>query len=137
MKKVGFIPDLSPYARPTRSRAVLVKCSIELPKRRPVVPYTVYIGEGGSGAERIRLGRETLFERVWAEPVSSLAREWAISGPGLKKACARMSIPVPPRGYWAKVAGGQRPKRPALPKLRAGEAEESVVTLRNPERKLT
>jgi hypothetical protein len=30
-----------------------------------------------------------------------------ISGRGLGKMCARLNIPVPPRGYWAKLAVGK------------------------------
>ncbi len=54
----------------------------------------------------------TLFERVWSQPVASLAAEWGLSGPGLKKVCRRLQIPVPPRGYWAKLKAGHREARP-------------------------
>lgn len=36
--------------------------------------------------------------------MSTLAIEFGISDRGLAKVCGRHRIPVPPRGYWAKVA---------------------------------
>ena len=44
--------------------------------------------------------------------MSTLAIEFGISDRGLAKVCGRHRIPVPPRGYWAKVAAGERPKVP-------------------------
>jgi hypothetical protein len=117
-------------ARPTRSREVLAKFGVELPKPPPWIPKVVWIGgfRYGEGPE-VRLTREALFERVWTEPVDKLARSWGLSGPGLSKACRRLRIPLPPRGYWAKLAAGRRPRRPALPALEPGEAEEIVIPL--------
>lgn len=36
-------------------------------------------------------------------------------------------VPLPPRGYWAKRDAGQQVRRPKLPGLRMGEADESVI----------
>src|SRR5262249_30068356 len=52
------------------------------------------------------LSRDELYRRVWANPVGSVARELGISGRGLAKICTRFELPVPPRGYWAKLAAG-------------------------------
>jgi len=41
-------------------------------------------------------------------PLGSVARELGISGRGLARICARFEIPVPPRGYWAKLGAGKR-----------------------------
>ena len=60
-------------------------------------------------------------------PVDGLAEEWGLSGRGLAKACRRLSVPVPPRGCWARVAAGRRVRRPKLSLLPPGEAEEVVV----------
>ena len=45
----------------------------------------------------------------------------------LSKACLRLQVPVPPRGYWAKLEAGKKVPRPKLPALQAGEAEEIVI----------
>lgn len=54
-----------------------------------------------------RMTREELYVRVWSEPLTQLADQWGISDVGLAKVCRRANIPVPGRGYWAKVAAGQ------------------------------
>ena len=73
------------------------------------------------------MDRAALFERVWFEPVENLARTWGLSGRGLSKACQRLQIPVPPRGFWARVQHGQKLRRPRLPELQPGDAEEIVI----------
>lgn len=59
--------------------------------------------------------RSELYEKVWAKPMVRLARELGISDVGLAKACRRHSVPVPPRGYWAKLQAGQTPPKTPLP----------------------
>lgn len=49
------------------------------------------------------LSRQELYDLVWSEPKSSLARRLGISDVGLAKACRRAHIPVPGLGYWAKL----------------------------------
>jgi hypothetical protein len=143
MKKVGLIPataqDRSAFdrARPARAREMLEKVGIEQPRPRAEKPvaylrYTERIREWRDGRE-LRLDREVLFERVWAVPVEKLAKEWGLSGRGLAKACRRLHIPVPPRGYWARVAAGQRLRRPRLPSLPPGQAEEIVIYVPRPQ----
>jgi hypothetical protein len=153
MKEVGFIPtsedEASRFRRsrqppPTRSREVLKKFGVEAkePKRsvaarsdsRPdsrrtarSLPHTVRIGPRRRDGREIRLDRAALFECVWSEPVSTLADKWGLSDRGLAKACRRLNVPVPGRGHWAKIQAGKRVRRPALPKLPEGEADEIVV----------
>ncbi len=50
--------------------------------------------------------------------MTALAQELGISDRGLAKICSRHRIPVPPRGYWAKVAAGEQPKVPPFLELR-------------------
>jgi hypothetical protein len=66
----------------------------------------------------IELSREELYERVWSEPAAALATEFGISDRGMGKVCARFEIPVPPRGYWQRLATGQRLKKTPLPRLK-------------------
>lgn len=61
--------------------------------------------------------RSELYARVWTMPITRLADELGISNVGLAKACRRHAVPVPPRGYWAKLKAGQEPPRTALPTL--------------------
>ena len=64
--------------------------------------------------------RRQLYERVWSEPMTTLAKSLAISGVGLAKACRRGDVPVPPRGYWARLNAGQRVARTPLPRRAPG-----------------
>lgn len=66
------------------------------------------------------ISREDLYERVWSTPVSHLAAELGVSGPGLKKICDRLQVPVPPRGYWARKEAGQYVIQPRLLKAKPG-----------------
>lgn len=138
MKKVGFIPAPSDESkglyqpRPTRSREVLAKCGIVLPKPVPRLPYIVEIGKWKSNEREIRLTRAELFERVWSEPVEKLAKEWGLSDRGLGKACRRLQIPVPSRGFWAKLQHEKRMRRPRLPDVKPGEAEQVLIHVPTP-----
>lgn len=67
-----------------------------------------------------RVHRDTLYSEVWLTPMVSLAPKYGVSAVFLARVCARLDIPCPPRGYWAKKQSGQRPKIPPLPKLKAG-----------------
>jgi hypothetical protein len=73
------------------------------------------------------LTREELYAQVWAEPMTSLAQRYGLSDRGLAKVCTRMGIPVPGRGYWARVQSGQVPLQAKLPKIKA--RQKAVVNL--------
>lgn len=77
------------------------------------------------------MNRAELFERVWSEPVSKIAARWGLSGPGLGKACRRLQIPLPPRGYWAKLKAGRKLRRPKLRSLPQGQAEQILIDVRS------
>jgi hypothetical protein len=74
-----------------------------------------------NGDQQFELTREELYELVWAEPIMKLAGQYGLSDRGLAKICDRMGIPVPGRGYWAKVQSGQSPPQPKLPKIKTGQ----------------
>jgi hypothetical protein len=65
------------------------------------------------------ISREDLYALVWSEPISRLSRRFGLSDVGLAKACTRMMIPVPGRGYWAKKDVGRAPRPTRLPTLPA------------------
>lgn len=55
--------------------------------------------------------REKLYEEIWMEPVTKIAKRHLISDVGLRKICQCLEIPLPPRGYWAKLAAGSSATR--------------------------
>ena len=63
------------------------------------------------------IDRQTLYEEVWSEPVSIVAPRYGLSDVGLAKICRSLAIPLPSRGYWAKVKAGRIMKRAPLPKV--------------------
>jgi hypothetical protein len=134
MKKIGFIPPSNDdprhfsQLRPTRSREVLKKFGVELPKLPPPPPpMYVTVGPWRPDGKEVKMGRAQLFDRVWSEPVAILAAKWGISGPGLKKVCRKLEIPVPPRGYWAKLKAQHRVRRPNLPGLLTNQEPEIIL----------
>ena len=70
----------------------------------------------------IRYGRAKLYEEVWIEAVTNVAKRYGISDVALRKICKKLAVPMPPLGYWARVAAGRKPATPALPKY-SGPAE--------------
>jgi hypothetical protein len=68
--------------------------------------------------QRPSFDRAVLYEQVWARPVQAVAKDYGMSGRGLAKTCSRLRVPVPPRGYWARVQNGHKERKPPLPRLR-------------------
>ncbi|MGE8165960.1 hypothetical protein ACQKRQ_38195 [Paraburkholderia sp. NPDC080076] len=77
--------------------------------------------------------RQQLYDLVWSEPMTTLAKSLAISGVGLAKACRRGDIPVPPRGYWARVNAGQRIARTPLPRRGPGASDRVAMGTGRPQ----
>ena len=82
--------------------------------------------------EQIEITRDDLYQQVWEEPVSKIAPRYGISDVGLKKICVKLNVPVPPRGYWAKLANGKTPRKRALPKIGKGEPTSIKIAKRKP-----
>ena len=60
------------------------------------------------------ISREELFALIWEKPTVEVARDMGISDVAVAKLCARLQVPKPPRGYWARIEAGQAPRRPPL-----------------------
>ncbi len=75
----------------------------------------------------VRLTRQELYEKMWLQPAIALAEEFGISGRGLGKICSRFEIPVPPRGYWAKLAAGKHVTRGPLPTAKSDIPSEILI----------
>jgi hypothetical protein len=64
--------------------------------------------------------REALYEEVWSAPATIVSPRYGLSDAGLLKVCKRLQIPVPGRGYWARVQAGRSVRKPPLPALASG-----------------
>lgn len=56
--------------------------------------------------------REKLYEEVCSEAVVKVAKRYGVSDVALRKVCVKLSVPLPPLGYWAKLAHGKATQRP-------------------------
>lgn len=71
--------------------------------------------------------RNELYAQVWDAPVSAVARRYGVSDVALAKACRRLGVPLPGRGYWAKERADKAPPRPSLPPQPKGAPLEIPV----------
>ena len=71
---------------------------------------TVINPNGQNTYDRIKL-----YQEVWEQPVSKVALKYGVSDVMIHKVCKVLNVPVPPRGYWAKVQAGQNVNKEPLP----------------------
>src|SRR6185312_3983874 len=79
--------------------------------------------------DRLTLTRQELYELAWSKPMVELARDFGISDVALAKRCRTLRIPVPGRGYWARVDAGQAPRRPALQEHKPSWRDHHALTV--------
>jgi len=73
--------------------------------------------------EQVTLNRKELYDLVWAEPLSRLAKKYKISDNGLRKICKSMIIPIPAMGHWQKIQYGKQVIVTRLPAKYEGKDE--------------
>jgi hypothetical protein len=74
------------------------------------------------------LSRDELYSQIWTTPMIQLAAQYGITGTGLAKICARLNVPCPPRGYWAKKAVGKPVVQYRLPEPEADTPLQVTIT---------
>jgi hypothetical protein len=57
-------------------------------------------------ADPLTLSRQDLYELAWSKPMVELAQDFGISDVALAKRLRKLGIPVPGRGYWARIDAG-------------------------------
>lgn len=75
------------------------------------------------------LTRQELYEMVWKEPRSRIAKRFGIKDTTLKQTCERMHIPLPENGYWSKLKFGKPVVVVKLPDNYDGDNEVSIDSL--------
>lgn len=71
--------------------------------------------------------RQALYDLLWSKPKTAVATEFGLSDVGLGKICRAANIPIPTRGYWARVTTGQKTSRHPLPKRGLGQTDEVMI----------
>jgi len=77
--------------------------------------------------ENIELTRKELYDLVWENPLSKLAKKYSLSDNGLRKVCKKLDIPLPKNGYWQKI---QYNKKVSKEKLPVNNTVENSITLK-------
>lgn len=79
--------------------------------------------------EKTTFERQKLFEEVWIAPITKLAKTYGVSDVWLRKICVALDVPLPPRGYWAKLAAGKAIPKPALHETSVPTTYERVMNV--------
>jgi hypothetical protein len=62
-----------------------------------------------------RVERQVLYDQVWSQPMTKLAKEYGISDVALAKICKKLDVPYPCRGYWRRKETGKKVEHLPLP----------------------
>lgn len=61
------------------------------------------------------VSRQALYDQIWAQPMTKVAKEYGISNVALAKICKKLNVPCPWRGYWRRKETGKAVKQLTLP----------------------
>lgn len=59
--------------------------------------------------------RQKLYEEVWIEPITEVAKSYHVSDSAIRKVCKSLSIPTPPPDYWSKTRTDGKNRIPNFP----------------------
>lgn len=79
--------------------------------------------------KRTSFERQKLFDEIWATPVKTLAKGYGMSDVGLRKICLTLDVPMPPRGYWAKLSAGKSIPKPLLRETTVPTTYERIINV--------
>jgi hypothetical protein len=77
--------------------------------------------------ETIEITRKELYDLVWENPLSKLAKKYNLSDNGLRKVCKKLDIPLPKNGHWQKI---QFNKKVIKEKLPSNNTVDASITLK-------
>ncbi len=53
--------------------------------------------------DKIIFTQQQLYDAVWSEPISALAKKHNVFDYEIRKACVTLEVPLPKSDYWVKV----------------------------------
>ncbi len=89
------------------------------------VPLKVYIKSPSATGIN---GRDILYAEVWENPPSVVAKKYGTTNWSIRNMCKKMDVPLPDRGYWAKVKAGKPIEKAPLPKIKKVADENKPKT---------
>ena len=75
--------------------------------------------------------RDTLYEDIWNEPITKVAKKYGVSNVAIHKACKALNIPKPPAGYWRKIETGHKVPKIPLPPIDGTTQKDSIMSFEN------
>lgn len=91
----------------------------------------------------IEFNRNKLYEEVWKEPATKVAKTYGVPYGFLRKTCEELKVPLPSSGHWSRVKFGKNVKVPPLPNFTGEETisveykKPSPITVQRIEKPLT
>jgi len=76
--------------------------------------------------------REELYKDVWEQPLTKLQTKYGVSNVAIGKACRKLKVPLPGRGYWARFAAGHKVKKIPLPEFKEAPVVHRMKTEATP-----
>lgn len=119
IETVELIPE---KGQPKETEEIISQQTIVVPEEEKIGLEIRYEGQTQ------RYNRETLYQEVWAEPMTVVCQRYGMSDNGLRKICRKLDVPFPPAGYWAKVRAGKPVSKPSLPKVKTPPNEDRPKT---------
>jgi hypothetical protein len=74
----------------------------------------------------MRLSRAELYELVWSQPMTEIAKHYGVRDLRIAQACDSYDIARPPAGYWQKLAHGKKVEKINLSTVRSS-ADDIVI----------
>ena len=71
----------------------------------------------------IKINRQKLYDEIWEISASSVAKRYGLNYAKLLQSCKEYEIPIPPSGYWTKIACGKEVSKAPLPQSNIDEIE--------------
>ena len=63
----------------------------------------------------IKINRQKLYDEIWEISASGVAKKYGLNYAKLLQSCKEYEIPIPPSGYWTKIACGEEVSKAPLP----------------------
>ena len=120
--KIETVELISEKGKPKETEEIISQQTIVVPEEEKIGLEIRYEGQAQ------RYNRETLYQEVWAEPMTVVCQRYGMSDNGLRKICRKLDVPFPPAGYWAKVRAGKPVSKPSLPKVKTPPNEDRPKT---------